>query len=193
MPGLPHWDNSAAAINNYEPIFQNQFELVINTPAFVTNNDDNNALLIEQIKTVSGLPEFLTPGSTTQTYKFAKRAYANATPNNTLVDSLQVTFEVNINDENNMYVYNTLRAWGDLIYDPLTGTQGLKKDYVGTMSLVIFNKAGEIFRTYEFINAFLKEPLSAMTLDYNSNNLYTLTAKFTADTYRETRIGEIRV
>lgn len=192
MPGLPHWDNSAAATQNFEPVFQNQFELVINTPTAVNAADSNNGLLIEQILSVSGLPEYMTSGTTTQTYKFAKRAYAKATPNETLVN-LSVKFEVNLNSENNMYVYNTLRAWGDLIYDPLTGSQGLKRDYIGTMSLVIFNKAGDIFRNYEFINVFLKEPLSAITLDYNSDGLYQLTANFVGDTYRESRIGQIEI
>jgi len=192
MAGLPHWDNSVAAVNNYEPIFQNQFELVINTPAGVTNSDPNNGILLEQILSVSGLPEYLTQGTTTQYYKFAKRAYSAAVPNETLVN-LDVKFEVNLNEENSMYAYNTLRAWGDLIYDPLTGSQGLKRDYVGSMSLVIFNKAGDIFREYQFINAFLKEPLNAITLDYTQNSIYQMTAKFVCDTYRETSIGQIEI
>ena len=189
MAGLPHWDNSRAATGYFEPVFQNQFELIITPPATITENVD---LLVEQVLTVSGIPEFLTSGTQNQTYKFAKRAYAKATPNDTLVN-LDVKFEVNLNDENNMYVYNTLRGWGDLIYDPLTGRQGLKKDYVGEIYLGIFNKAGDIFREFRFAPAFLKEPLSAITLDYNSDSIYQLTAKFVCDTYRETRIGQIEV
>lgn len=189
MAGLPHWDNSRAATGYFEPVFQNQFELIITPPATITENVD---LLVEQVIKVSGLPEFLTSGTTTQGYKFAKRAYAKATPNDTLVN-LDVTFEVNLNDENNMYVYNTLRGWGDLIYDPLTGRQGLKKDYVGEIYLGIFNKAGDIFREYRFSPAFLKEPLSQISLDYTTDSIYQLTAKFVCDTFRETRIGQIEV
>jgi len=189
MAGLPHWDNSQAARGYYEPIFQNQFELIITPPATITDNVD---ILVEQVKSVSGIPEFLTPGTATQMYKFAKRAYASAKPKETLVN-LTVKFEVNLNEENNMYVYNTLRGWGDLIYDPLTGRQGLKRDYVGEIYLGIFNKAGDIFREFRFAPAFLSEPLTEMTLDYNSETLYEITAKFVCDTYRETRIGQIEV
>jgi hypothetical protein len=189
MAGLPHWDNSQAARGYYEPIFQNQFELIITPPATITDNVD---LLVEQVTKVSGIPEFLTSGTTEQKYKFAKRAYAKATPNDTLV-TLDVTFEVNLNEENNMYVYNTLRGWGDLIYDPLTGRQGLKRDYVGEIYLAIFNKAGDIFREFRFAPAFLKEPLSQMTLEYSSDAIYQVNAKFICDTYRETRIGQIEV
>lgn len=190
MAGLPHWDNSRAATGYFEPVFQNQFELIITPPAAITENVD---LLVEQVISVSGLPEFLTVGDQYQSYKFAKRAYAKATPATTVVDNLSVKFEVNLNDENNMYVYNTLRGWGDLIYDPLTGRQGLKRDYVGEIYLGIFNKAGDIFREYRFAPAFLKSALTPITLDYTGDSIYQITAVFTADTYKETRIGQINV
>ena len=92
MAGLPHWDNSQAARAYYEPVFQNQFEVIITPPATITENTD---LLVEQVLKISGLPEFLTPGTAVQQYKFAKRAYAAAVPNDTLTN-LSVTFEVNL-------------------------------------------------------------------------------------------------
>lgn len=187
--GLPHWDNSQAATNYWEPIFQNQFTVVITPPAVITEGVD---LLVEQVLTVDGLPEFLTNGTTVQNYKFAKRAYANAAPETTLTN-LTMTFEVNLNDDNNMYVYNTLRGWSDLIYDPLTGRQGLKKDYVGQIAIDVFNKAGDIFREYKFPVAFISEPLTPIKLDYTSNEIYKLSVKFVCDVYRETRVGQIEV
>lgn len=189
MAGLPHWDNSQAARNYYEPIYKNQFEVIITPPATITDNVD---ILVEQIKSIKGLPEFFTPGTRTQNYKFAKRAFADAVPNDTLVN-LDIQFEVNLNEENNMYVYNTLRGWGDLIYDPLTGRQGLKKDYVGEIYVAIFNKAGDIFREFKFNPAFLSKPLTPIDLEYTSNDLYLLTASFVCDTYRETRVGQIEI
>ena len=57
MAGLPHWDNAQAARNYYEPIFQNQFEVIITPPAAITDNVD---LLVEQIISIKGLPEFFT-------------------------------------------------------------------------------------------------------------------------------------
>ena len=191
MAPLPHWDNSTAGRNSYEPIFQNQFEFIITPPAAIAG-DPNVPLLIEQILTVSGIPERMTQASVTQYYKFSKRAYAAAIPNETLA-KLVCQFEVNLDNENNMYVYNTLRAWADLIYDPLTGRQGLKRDYVGSAKLVIFNKAGDIFREFTFVNMFLDKELTAMTLNYTGAEVYKLTAGFTSDTWRETRIGQIPV
>lgn len=189
MAGLPHWDNAQAARNYYEPIFQNQFEVIITPPATITDNVD---LLVEQVLSISGLPEIFTPGKTIQHYKFAKRAYANAMPTDTLTH-LEIDFEVNLNDENNMYVYNTLRGWGDLIFDPLTGRQGLKKDYVGEIAVFIFNKAGDIFREFKFSPAFLEEALNPINLNYVSDDIYKLKAKFVCDTFREVRVGQIEI
>lgn len=190
MAGLPHWDNSQAARNYYEPIFQNQFEVIITPPVAIIENVE---LLVEHVLTVKGLPEFLTAGSTIQHYKFAKRAYADGVPDNTLT-KLEMTFEVNLNEENNMYVYNTLRGWSDLIYDPLTGRQGLKKDYVGEIYIAIFNKAQDIFREWRFKPAFLSKGLSPLNLDYtNINQVYKITAEFLCDAYKEKRIGQINV
>ena len=189
MAGLPHWDNSQAARAYYEPVFQNQFEVIITPPATITENTD---LLVEQVLKISGLPEFLTPGTAVQNYKFAKRAYAAAVPNDTLT-TLSVTFEVNLNDENNMYVYNILRGWGDLIYDPLTGRQGLKKDYTGEIFVGVANKAGDIFREYRFKPAFLSKNLPSINLDYSATGLYQITADFVCDAYKETRVGQINV
>jgi hypothetical protein len=190
MAGLPHWNNAQAARNYYEPVFQNQFEVIITPPATITQNVD---LLVEHVLSVDGLPEFLTHGTVEQHYKFAKRVYADGVPDNTITE-LTFKFEVNLNEDNNMYVYNTLRAWGDLIYDPLTGRQGLKKDYVGEIYVAIFNKAQDIFREWRFKPVFLKKPLTPLKLDYNQGKqVYQMDATFVADTYKETRIGQINI
>lgn len=189
MAGLPHWSNSRAAINYYEPIFLNQFEVVITPPAAIAENVD---LLVEHVMSISGLPELTPTGVVEQTYKFAKRSFAAAVPTNTVAD-LEIKFSVNLNEENNMYIYNILRGWADLAYDPLTGRQGLKKDYYGEIYVAIANKAQDIFREFRFKPVIPQGGLSPMTLNYLSADLYEVTAKFRADAWKETRIGEIKV
>ena len=184
---LPHWDNSIAATNYYEPIFQNQFEVIITPPSAITDNTD---ILVEQVISIKGLPEFFSKAPVKQGFKFSDRHFAAATPDKTSA-SLTVEFEVNLDSSNNMYVYNTLRGWSDLIYDPANGRQGLKKDYVGEMSVVIFNKAGEIFRQFNFSSVFLEKPFNPMDLGYRKDELYKLSATFIADKTSETRVGQI--
>jgi|694.fasta_scaffold00580_9 hypothetical protein len=189
MAGLPHWDNSRAATNYYEPVFLNQFEVVITPPASITDNVD---LLVEHVMEIKGLPELTAPETVTQTYKFAKRSYSGAIPKETIAD-LGIKFSVNLNEENNMYIYNILRGWFDLAYDPLTGRQGLKKDYYGQIYVAVFNKAGDIFREFRFTPCIPNGGLTPMDLNYTANGLYEVTATFRADAWKETRIGEIRV
>lgn len=189
MAGLPHWDNSRAATNYYEPVFLNQFEVIITPPAVITDNVD---LLVEHVLTITGLPELTPPAVVEQTYKFARRSYSAAVPTTTVAD-LEIKFSINLNEDNNMYIYNILRGWADLAYDPLTGRQGLKRDYYGEIYVAVFNKAGDIFREFRFTPCIPQGGLTAMSLDYMSANLYEVTAKYRADSWKETRIGEIRI
>jgi hypothetical protein len=189
MAGLPHFDNSKAATEYYEPLFLNQFEVIITPPSTITANVD---LLVEHVKKISGLPELNGVKTVDQFYKFAKRTYASGKPDKTDAQ-LVVEFEVNLNEENDMYVYNIMRAWGDLTFDPLNGRQGLKKDYAGQIYVAIFNKAQDIYREFRFTPAYLTTPLNAMDLDYTGDGLYTLKATFQCDSYKETRIGAITV
>lgn len=180
--GLPHFSNSQASMNNWEPLFLNQFEVIITPPAVVSGAD----ILIEQVKKISGMPEITPTGFVEQFYKFAKRTYSAAKPEDTTAE-LEIDFEVNLNDSNAMYVYNTLRQWADVHFDPLTGSQGLKKDYAGEMTVLIHNKAQAVYREFRFKPVFMIEPLKDMELDYLSEDIYVLTAKFKADAWKETR------
>ncbi len=190
MAGLPHFDNSTAATNYYEPIFLNQFEVIITPPATITG--PNDGLLVEHVTKITGLPELTGVGTVDQYYKFAKRTFAAGTPKQTDAQ-LTIDFEVNLNEDNDAYVYNKMRAWGDLTFDPLNGRQGLKVDYIGEIYVAIFNKAQDIFREFRFSPAYLTGNLNEMSLDYKSDALYKLTAKFQCDSFKETRIGAIEI
>jgi hypothetical protein len=187
MAGLPHWKNSAAAINYWEPVFQNQFTIAITPPAAASNT--NTPLLVEHVVSVDGIPEIL-PATIEQRYKFAQRSYSASRPENTIAD-LSIIFTVNLNSTNDMYIYNSLRAWADLHYNPLNGRQGLKINQIGTIAIQIQNKAGQVFRTFNFSPCIMSGPLSAIKLDYTSTELYQITAKWRADSWSETRVGQL--
>jgi len=189
MAGLPHFANSQAAINNYEPIYLNQFEVIITPPEQITQNVE---LLVEHILTLKGLPELTPTDTVSQYYKFAVRKYAAAKPKQTDAQ-LTVTFEVNLNEDNDMYIYNILRGWSDIIYDPLNGRQGLKRDYIGEIYVAHFNKAGDIFREWKFSPVFMFGGLTETDLDYTGEEIYKLTAQFQADAFKETRIGSLAI
>jgi hypothetical protein len=191
MAGLPYWSNSVAAVNYYEPIYLNQFEVVLTPPAAI--GGPNVALLVEHVTKLTGLPEINSAGALIeQKYKFATRSYAGGVPDKTTTD-LTLEFTVNLNEENDAYVYNILRAWNDIVYNPQTGSQGLKREYVGEMACVVFDKRGNIFREWKFPSIIPSGKLSEYTLDYATSAIYNISIQYRADYWRETRIGEITI
>ena len=159
MP-LPHYTQSRASSQRFEPIQPNLFELTVFSPL-----GDDTGLILEQVISIGGL-NALNPSidPIMQKYKFADRSYAGM-PGQTFVD-LPVNFTLNLNDANENYIYNTFRNWTNLIYDPLTGEMGLKKDYVGSMILVQYNRAGDIYRKITF-----KDVFPTGTIDFVEENV----------------------
>jgi hypothetical protein len=194
MAGLPHFKNSTAGPGKFEPIYLNQFEVIITPPPAVSGKIGfGNNLMLEHVLKVTSLPEYAGSGSAVviQNYKFSQRTYAPAKPAQTY-HQFTIDFEVNLNNANDMYIYNALRAWADLIYNPLTGRQGLKTDYAdASIQVTQFNRAGLIFRDFMFSPVFIgPNKMTETVLDYTSEGIYKLTAQFTADSYTESRIGQ---
>ena len=200
MAGLPHFKNSTAGPGRYEPIYLNQFEVIITPPPAVSAKTGfANNLTLEHVKSVTGLPELHGNAGgalQTQRFKFSERAYAAAKPSSTLA-KFKITFELNLDEANDNYIYNAFRAWSNLIYDPMTGAQGLKKDYAGTVAnpavvqITQFNRTGIIFREFVFSPVFLdQEKFTEQTLSYVDDKIADLTVGFVADRYTETRVGQ---
>lgn len=181
--GLPHYSNSQASMNNWEPLYLNQFEVIITPPSTINSGV---GFLVEHVKKITGLPEITPVGTVEQFYKFAKRTYSAAKPEDTTAE-LEMEFEVNLGESTDMYIYNTLRAWADIHYNPETGSQGLKRDYVGAMTVLIHNKARSVYREFVFSPVYMMDPIKQMELDYQSDEIYVLSCKFKADAWKENR------
>jgi hypothetical protein len=188
MAKLPHYRNSQAAMNNWEPVYLNLFEVQITPPAGL--GSWNTPLLMEQVIKVSGLDVDKTPpAGVQQTYKGWTRSYANAKLDQTFVD-LSFDFEVNLDDSNSMYMYKGLKEWCKRIFDPLTGTMSLKADYAGgPMVISIYNRPGDIFRQYTFDIVWPTTNINAIDLDYNSTDHWTVTGfTFRADFWNDVAV-----
>lgn len=180
MP-LSHYRNSRASMQNEEPVYLNQFEVSLVAPQGLNAGD----LLIQNIKKISGLEVDKMPATVEQFYKQASRRYAGTKPESTSVD-ITIDFEVNVNDANSMYVYKILRQWCNLVYDPLTGRMGLKREYIGgPLTISVHTKAGDVIRQLTFPVIFPMSQLPAMELDYASEEIWTLTITFAADYWND--------
>jgi len=173
--GLPHWKNSRAAQELYEPVYLNLFTMQIALPVGVGSSDENTNLLLEQVQNITGLVSHSFPGSPMeQQYKWATRRFAGAKPDKTTMD-IGITFEVNLDRTPSAYVLKTLRKWCDLVYDPLTGRTGLKVDYVAPWMLItMYDRAANPFWQWKCYNVFPMSQLPAPELGYMSDEHYKI-------------------
>lgn len=185
MAGLPHFNSSKASTLMFEPIYNNQFEVVITPPAAIpvpAGNPGNGNILLEQVTNITGFGPDKNPGEVSQKYKNAKRYYSGAAPANTYMD-LGIGFEVNLDNNNSMYAFKVLREWSDLIYNPLTGAMGLKVNYTGTIVVKVFNKAGDVFRQVTCKDCFPMKAIDPMPLDYTTTGLYKINMTWAVDVW----------
>jgi len=179
MKKLSHFNNSKASTGAYEVIRKNLYEVIFTPPVSVQGKE----MLLEHVISVTGLDIDKTPGVIVQQYQSSQRRYGASAPETTTVD-IVVKFTVNLNEQNQMYVYNTLRSWRDLVYDPLTGATGLKKDYVGNMIINIFDPVGNVFRKVDCKFVFPMTNLPAMDLDSTQlTEVYEMEVTFACDVW----------
>ena len=174
--GLPHYKNSRAAMELFEPVYTNYFTIQISLPPGIGAEPNETDLLLENITKISGLESNSFPtGTVSQKYKWAERRFAKPTPEKTTMD-VKLTFEVNLNNNHSAYVVKTLRKWNDLVYDPLTGRTGLKVDYVAPWALItLYDRASNPFWQWKLYNVFPITKIPAVDLDYNAGDIYKIT------------------
>ena len=180
---LPHYsqDQTSKKGMQYEPVQANLFEVTILPPDGVAGQE----LLLQHVKSISGLDTLHNAVSPVeQKYKFATRSYAGMI-DQTAVD-VTVNFTLNLNDSNQAYLYKTMRQWYRAAYNPETGEMGLKKNYVGTIVIVQFNREGDIFRKVTLDDCFIISGLGfTEALDYSSAEVQTLEIQWRSDVYAE--------
>ena len=153
---LPHYreDQTSKKSKHFEPVQANLFEVSILPPDGVAGAD----LLLQHVNSISGLESlYREVAAVEQKYKFATRSYAGM-PDGTAND-VTVNFSLNLNDSNQAYVYKTMREWYRKQYKPETGEMGIKKDYVGTIVIVQFNRAEDIYRKVTLEDCFITSAL----------------------------------
>ena len=189
-----HYRNSEAATNMYEVVSPALFEVYLTFPTILSGNSKiNPELMFQHVRSISGL-DGLTPtvGNVVQKYKYAERHYAAAGPDKTSLE-LTITYTLNINNEHENYIYNMLRKWYDLIYNPQNGQTLVKKDYAGgsVMTINEHDRNGAIWRKVTCLNFFPSTPPTGLNEDnYDSmGDAKTVSITFIVDDWVEETIG----
>jgi len=179
---LPHYsqDQTSRSGRQFEPVQANLFEVTILPPAGVADAP----LMLQHINSISGLNLYKEVAAVEQKYKFSQRSYAGM-PDATTVD-VTINFSLNLNDANQAYLYKSLRSWYNKQFNPQTGAMGLKKDYVGTIVVVQFNRAGDIYRTVTLEDCFITSGLPFTgDLSYETTEAQALEVSWRCDTWKE--------
>ena len=188
-----HYRNSDAAVRMWEVVSPALFEVYLKFPTKIASEIGNPELMFQHVRSISGL-DGLTPtvGNVVQKYKYAERHYAAAGPDKTSLE-LTITYTLNINDSHENYIYNMLRKWYDLIYNPQNGQTLVKKDYAGGSLMTIYehDRNGAIWRKITCINFFPSTPPTGLNEDnYDSTgDAKTVSITFIVDDWVEETIG----
>lgn len=185
LMGLPHFKTSRVSMEMYEPVYLNLFTVEFQLPKGLTGtggiSDDDKNLLLEGVQNVKGLDTNKNPGvANPQHYKFADRSFAASGTDKTYID-VSMDFEINVRGSASgapdMYTLKILRRWNDLIWDPITGRQGLKVNYVApTVTVTMHDKANQPFWQWTLYNVFPTTNLPVPELDYSKKtDLYKVT------------------
>lgn len=179
---LDHVKNSVAGRNLYEPVVQSLFRVTFIPPTSL----GDAAILSEHCQNISG---FKIPGpeAIQQQHGTARRNYASVEVDNT--QNLTMSFSLNLNDEYQNYIFNFLQDWRSLVFDPVTGTRGLKKDYVGKAIIESYSRDGQIYWERTVHNFWPSADFSGALFDNDitSHDPAALDSSWIADYYTEKR------
>ena len=187
MP-LPHFTNLVVAgapggpgTTPQEPVYTNLFEITFVLPTILQSQGRDPIIFLQQALSIDLGQTNIALGTSEQRWKYTTRKFLNAGPTTTSIDSLQVKFNVNVNNQGSMETWAGLRAWYDLGWNSQDGYLHYKADTIGTLIVNQHDKKGLVLRRVTFQNCQLKG-VTSPTMDYaNQTILGDVTADFCCD------------
>lgn len=152
-----------------EVVYTNLFEITFILPTILQAQGRDPFLLLQQAKKVSlaGLTDFSIT-SKEQRFKYSTRQFLT-TPQKTS-GSIDIPFNVNVNDQGSMETWNTMKAWYDLVWNSQNGSLHYKSDLIGTIIVNQHDKKGVVLRRVTFQNCQLQK-LTGWDLDWGQQNI----------------------
>ena len=150
MP-LPHFTNIASHHEDWEPVFKNLFEVEIFLPDIIRDRHPNAPeLLLENTKSAK-LPTYPALGNAVQRYKYSTRLFVGF-PDSTSITDLGLTFNINQNENKQLFTFRIIKDWYDLVWNNEDGSSHYKKNVIGDIILYQHDREGEIIRRITYHN-----------------------------------------
>ena len=161
-----------------EPVYLNLFEITFIMPTVLQAQGRDPIMMLQQATKVSlNLTEAI--GIASQRFKYSTRAFMT-TPEKTHIE-FDINFNVNVNDKGNMTIWDTIKAWYDVVWNSQNGTLHYKADQIGTIIVNQHDKKGVVLRRVTFQNCQIKN-VSGIDLDWSSTSIWeNVSAGFVAD------------
>ena len=152
-----------------EVVYVNLFEITFVLPVILQAQKRDALLLLENATKISlaNLTEFDAQAKE-QRFKYSTRVF-QTTPTKTH-GTLSIPFQVNVNNNGSMEVWNTLKAWYDLLFNSQNGSLHYKSDMIGTIIVNQHDKKGVVLRRVTFQNCQMSK-LAGYDLDWASNDI----------------------
>lgn len=152
-----------------EVVYVNLFEISFVLPTILTAQGRSPLLLLENATKVdlNNLTQFDVQ-TKEQRFKYSTRQF-QTTPSKTSGE-ITIPFQVNVNQAGSMEVWNSLKAWYDLLFNSQNGTLHYKSDLIGTIIVNQHDKKGVVLRRVTFQNCQISK-LTGWALDWASNDI----------------------
>ena len=131
------------------------FEITFVLPTLVQNQGRDPLLLLENATAIEGLEVHKPIGTQMQRFKYSTRMFLTM-PENTSLDEVGISFNVNVGNTGDVFNYNALRSWYDLVWNSQNGTLSYKRDIVGTIIINHHDRKGFVIRRITLHNSQIK-------------------------------------
>lgn len=186
---FPHINNVKAAYERWDPMHNSIFEVDFTVPYVMQGEFDQDSLLVlsQQVISVNGLDGLQKPLTMyTMKYLGVDVAFFNPMLENTGID-FDITFNLNLRNVSDAYVYKLFKQWLRLIYNMATGVVPLiAQAKAESMTILEANRDGTVWRQVVLKNVVITGMQGMNNLDYNSMEPRQLNVTFHADFWDET-------
>ena len=197
MSPLPHFSQVNAHGSThpnteqiFEPVYPSLFEVTFVLPTIVQDQGRDPLLLLENATKIDGLTVHKDIGTEKQRFKYSTRMFLTM-PEDTSLDNVDISFNVNVGNAGDVFNYNTIRAWYDLVWNSQNGTLNYKRDIVGTIIVNHHDKKGFVIRRITLHNCQIKKLggfLDTVAWDETSKIVTEASAEFVVDYWTDERV-----
>lgn len=136
-----------------EPVYLNLFEVTFLLPVILQAQGRDPVLLLQQaLKAPINTTKLTSQDITEQSQKFKYSSRAFLTSPKQTSGEITIPFNVNVNEQLNMEVFTTLKAWYDLAWNSQNGSLHYKSDLIGTIIVNQHDKKGFVLRRVTYQN-----------------------------------------